>query len=95
MKWTNHPPQILLQRSFLFGITGIVLCALALANSYFGWLIAPMGPLRGTGILLQLIGLSLAVLVIRKRKLDPETTEKAKKMILILAVGLLFFILSL
>lgn len=54
-----------------------------------------MGPLNGVGMALQLVGLSLAVLVIRKRKLAPEIKERAQKMILILAVGLLFFILTL
>lgn len=93
MKWTNHSPKILLQRSFLFGITGIVLAALAVVNNYFEVLAAPMGPLTGTGILLQLIGLSLAVLVMRERKLDPEIKEKAKKMLLVLSVSLLYFIL--
>ncbi|WP_425635930.1 hypothetical protein ACPUEN_10985 [Algoriphagus yeomjeoni] len=95
MKWTNHPPKTLLQRSFLFGITGIALCLLALLNSYFKVLEAPMGPLNGVGLALQLLGLSLAVLVIRQRKLTPEIKEKAQKMILVLAVGLLFFILTL
>ncbi|RAI92122.1 hypothetical protein [Algoriphagus yeomjeoni] len=95
MKWTNHPPKTLLQRSFLFGITGIALCLLALLNSYFKVLEAPMGPLNGVGLALQLVGLSLAVLVIRQRKLTPEIKEKAQKMILVLAVGLLFFILTL
>ncbi|MCE7054748.1 hypothetical protein LZF95_08695 [Algoriphagus sp. AGSA1] len=94
MKWTEHSEKTLLQRSFLFGITGIVLCLLALANLYFSVLEAPMGPLNGVGMALQLVGLSLAVLVIRKRKLAPEIKEKAKKMILILAVSLMFFILS-
>lgn len=95
MKWTDHSEKTLLQRSFLFGITGIVLCMLSLLNIYFQVLEAPMGPLNGVGLALQLVGLSLAVLVIRKRKLTPEIKEKAKKMILILSVGLLFFILSL
>lgn len=54
-----------------------------------------MGPLNGVGLALQLVGLSLAVLVIRQRKLAPEIKEKAKKMILVLAVGLMFFILTL
>lgn len=93
MKWTNHPPKTLLQRSFLFGITGIVLCFLALLNIQFQVLEAPMGPLNGVGMALQLVGLSLAVLVIRQRKLAPEVKLKAQKMILVLAVGLLFFIL--
>ncbi|SFT95921.1 hypothetical protein SAMN04489724_2974 [Algoriphagus locisalis] len=93
MKWTEQPPKILLQRSFLFGITGIVLCFLGLLNSYFRVLEAPMGPLNGVGLALQLVGLSLAVLVMRKPKLTPEIKERAQKMIVILAVGLLFFIL--
>jgi hypothetical protein len=93
MNWTNHSPKTLLQRSFLFGITGIVLSILALLNSHFNILDAPMGPLNGSGMLLQLFGLSLAVLVIRKRKLDPIIKERAKKMVLVLTVGLLFFLL--
>ncbi len=95
MKWTDHSEKTLLQRSFLFGITGIVLGILSLLNTYFQVLEAPMGPLNGVALALQLVGLSLAVLVIRRRKLTPEIKEKAKKMILILAVGLLFFILTL
>ncbi|WP_192348890.1 hypothetical protein [Algoriphagus sp. Y33] len=94
MKWTDHSEKTLLQRSFLFGITGIVLCTLALLNSYFHVLDAPMGPLNGVGLALQLVGLSLAVLVIRRRKLSPEIKERAQKMILVLGVGFLFFILS-
>ncbi|MDR7132721.1 hypothetical protein J2X69_005095 [Algoriphagus sp. 4150] len=94
MKWTDHSEKTLLQRSFLFGITGIVLSTLALLNSYFHVLDAPMGPLNGVGLALQLIGLSLAVLVIRRRKLSPEIKERAQKMILVLGVGFLFFILS-
>ncbi|MEP1085460.1 hypothetical protein [Algoriphagus sp.] len=95
MKWTEHSENTLLQRSFLFGITGIVLAVLSLLNTYFQVVEAPMGPLNGVGLGLQLVGLSLAVLVIRRRKLNPEIKEKAKKMILILGVGLLFFILTL
>lgn len=95
MKWTDHSEKTLLQRSFLFGITGFVLCMISLLNTYFQVVEAPMGPLNGVGLALQLVGLSLAVLVIRKRKLTPEIKEKAKKMILILGVGLLFFILTL
>ncbi|MFC3417388.1 hypothetical protein [Algoriphagus hitonicola] len=94
MKWTNQPESVLLQRSFLFGITGIVLGTISLLNSHFIFYQAPMGPLNGVAILLQLIGLSLAVLVLRKRKISTETVEKAKVMTLILAVSLLFFILS-
>ncbi|MFN3801189.1 hypothetical protein [Belliella pelovolcani] len=91
MNWMEKDEKILLQRSFLFGATGIVLCLLALANSYFGLLAAPMRPLNGVGVALQFFGLSIAVLVLRKRKIKEETKDKAKQMILVLAVALLFF----
>lgn len=95
MKWTEHPTGVLLQRSFLFGITGVVLGALALLNINLKWMEAPMGPLNGVSILLQFIGLSIAVLVLRKKKLSPEDKQKSQKMVLVLGVALLFFILSL
>lgn len=95
MKWTDQPEGVLLQRSFLFGITGIILGTLSLLNTNFQLVQAPMGPLNGVSVLLQLLGLSLAVLVLRKKKLTPEDKQKAQKMVLILGVSLLFFILSL
>lgn len=85
--------DLLLQRSFLFGATGIILCLLALANTYYQVLEAPMGPLNGVGIALQFFGLSIAVLVLRKRKITEAVKEKSKKMILVLGVALLFFFL--
>lgn len=93
MKWTDQPAEVLLQRSFLFGMTGIVLGALSVLNTYFQLVQAPMGPLHGVGLALQIIGLSLAILVIRKRNLSPEIKERAKKMILVLGVALIFFFL--
>jgi len=95
MKWTDQPEGVLLQRSFLFGITGIVLCTLSILNTNLQVVQAPMGPLNGVSLLLQLIGLSLAVLVLRKKKLTAEDKQKAQKMVLILGVALLFSILSL
>jgi hypothetical protein len=94
MKWTDQPVEILLQRSFLFGITGIVLGTLSILNSKLIHFQVPMGPLNGVSLLLQLIGLSLAVLALRKRKLEVENKEKAQKMVLVLGVSLLFFVLS-
>lgn len=85
--------DLLLQRSFLFGATGIILCLLALANTYYQVLEAPMGPLNGVGIALQFFGLSIAVLVLRKRKITEAVKDKSKKMILVLGVALLFFFL--
>ncbi|PRY86532.1 hypothetical protein CLW00_10819 [Mongoliibacter ruber] len=82
---------LLLQRSFIFGIVGITLCLLALINKNMNLLEAPMGPLNGVGIALQFFGLSIAVLVLRKRKITDKTKEKAKKMVLILGVALVFF----
>lgn len=94
MKWTNHSEKILLQRSFLLGITGIILGTLAILNTNILHYQAPMGPINGASLLLQLMGLSLAVLVLRKRKISQENKEKAQKMVLVLGVALLFFVLS-
>lgn len=95
MKWTDQPEGVLLQRSFLFGITGIVLGTLSLLNTNFQIVQAPMGPLDGVSLLLQFLGLSLAVLVLRRKKMTAEDKQKEQKMVLILGVSLLFFILAL
>lgn len=95
MKWSSLPEPVMLQRSFLFGITGILLGTLSLLNTKLQLLDAPMGPLNGVSLLLQFFGLGLAVMVLRKRKVAAEFKEKAQLMILILAVALLFFIFSL
>lgn len=94
MNWTNHPAEVLLQRSFLFGITGIILGTLSILNANVLHYQVPMGPLNGVSLLLQFLGLSLAVLVLRKRKLSQDHKEKAQKMTLVLGVALLFFVLS-
>lgn len=91
MKWIDKDTSLLLQRSFLFGATGIVICLIPLFNNYFQFLNIPMGPVNGIGILLQFFGLSIAVMVLRKRKVEEEFKDKAKKMILVLAVALIFF----
>jgi hypothetical protein len=93
MSWMNKDERLLLQRSFLFGVTGIGLCLLALANTYYRFLEAPMGPLNGVGIALQFMGLSIAVLVLRKRKISEAIKDKSKKMVLVLGVALFFFFL--
>ncbi|MEX2513119.1 MAG: hypothetical protein WD398_09445 [Cyclobacteriaceae bacterium] len=49
--------------------------------------------LNGLGLGSQLLGMSLAVLVLRRRKIDTVIKEKSKKMVLVLSVALLFFIL--
>jgi hypothetical protein len=95
MKWSELPEAVLLQRSFLFGIVGIVLGALSILNTTWRFVEAPMGPLNGVSLLLQFAGLGMAILVLRKRKLSKENKEKSQMMILILAVALIFFILSL
>ncbi|KPQ13726.1 hypothetical protein [Algoriphagus formosus] len=95
MKWTDLPEGVLLQRSFLFGIVGIILATLSIFNTQFKLVDAPMGPLNGVAMLLQFFGLSLAIMVMRKRKVKKEDMEKAKVMTLVLGVALLFFILSL
>lgn len=94
MKWTNHSEKLLLQRSFLLGLTGIILGTLSLLNTNLLHYQVPMGPINGVSLLLQLMGLSLAVLVLRKRKISSEDKEKAQKMVLVLGVALFFFVLS-
>lgn len=94
MKWTDQPNGILLQRSFLFGITGIILGTLSIFNSKFLIVQAHMGPLNGVSLALQLVALSLAVLVLRKKKIPQPDKEKAQKMVVVLGASLLFFILS-
>jgi hypothetical protein len=94
MNWMQKDEEVLLERAFLFGITGFVLCLIPLVNGYFNFLDAPMGPLTGMGIGLQLFGLSIAVLVLRKRKIKETSKEKAKKMTLVIAVALVFFFLT-
>lgn len=95
MKWSELPEAVLLQRSFLFGITGIILGVLSILNAQLQLLEAPMGPLNGLSLLLQFFGLGAAVLVLKKRKLAQEFKEKSQMMIIILTVALLFFIFSL
>jgi hypothetical protein len=95
MKWSDLPEPVLLQRSFIFGIVGIILGALSILNTTWRFVEAPMGPLNGVSLLLQFAGLGMAILVLRKRKVSKEFKEKSQMMILILAVALVFFILSL
>lgn len=95
MKWSASPEPVLLQRSFLFGITGILLGTSSLLNTQLRLLDAPMGPLNGVSLLLQFFGIGLAIIVLRRPKVAVEYKEKSQLMILILAVALLFFIFSL
>ena len=95
MKWSSLPEPVLLQRAFLFGITGILLGTVSLLNTQLRLLDAPMGPLNGVSLLLQFFGLGLAVIVLRLPKVAVEFKEKSQLMILILSVALLFFIFSL
>ena len=95
MKWSNLPEPVLLQRSFIFGLTGIILGVISILNKNLQLFNGSVLPLNGVSLLLQLFGLGLAILVLRKRKLAPEYKEKSQILILVLTVALLFFILSL
>ena len=95
MKWSTLPEPVLLQRAFLFGITGILLGTVSLLNTQLRLLDAPMGPLNGVSLLLQFFGIGLAIIVLRRPKVAVEFKEKSQLMILILSVALLFFIFSL
>jgi hypothetical protein len=89
--WKNKDENVLIERAFLFGITGVVLCLVPLANSYLKFLNAPMGPLNGVGVGFQLFALSILVLMMTKKKLTDKTKDKVKKMVIVLAVSLLYF----
>ncbi len=92
MKLNTLSEKKLLDRAFLLGVIGISLSVIPLVainlnvTGYTGWL-------NGIGIACQLLAMSLAVLVIRKRKISKETQQKAKQMTMVLAVSLLFFFL--
>ncbi len=94
MKWADIPEEKLLSRSFYLGVFGI-LCAVIPLMAYH---VAPnvstrISLLTGVGIAAQLLSMSIAVLVVRRRKVTAELSEKAKRMILVLGVSLLFFFL--
>ncbi|RZS98698.1 hypothetical protein [Cecembia calidifontis] len=91
--WMEKDPGMLLKRSFLFGMAGIILCLATVFNNYFEIIALPHGPINGIGIALQLFGLSIAVLVLRRRKIEEALKDKAKKMILVLSVALIYFFL--
>lgn len=94
MKWKEMNVGSLLQKSFLFGLAGIVSCMIPLVVIALQWNLNGYANLfTGLGLALQLFGLSLSVLVLRRRNIGEIQKEKAKKMVLVLAVALLFFIL--
>ncbi|MDN3205673.1 hypothetical protein [Algoriphagus sediminis] len=95
MKWMELPEGTLLNRIFLFGITGIVLGVISLINQNYPFFEGPMGPLNGVSIGLQLVALSIAVLLLRKRKISDSAKNKAQKMTVVLGAAALFFIFSL
>ncbi len=95
MNWMNQESGNLLQRSFTFGITGILLCFIPLINRTWPFVEhQKISFINGFGIAIQLLALSIAVLVLRKRKLNPEHKEKAKRMTIALGVALVFFLLN-
>ncbi|RPA70320.1 hypothetical protein EF405_03330 [Cyclobacteriaceae bacterium YHN15] len=91
MSWEEKNEELLLKRSFLFGITGIIISLIPLFNQYFEWINIPMAPINGVGLVLQFFAISIAIMVLRKRKITEQTKDKAKKMILVLGVALIFF----
>ncbi|SHN27126.1 hypothetical protein SAMN04488057_11577 [Cyclobacterium lianum] len=94
MKWQEMNVDSLLQKSFLFGMAGIISCMVPLTANALQWsAYGYLSLFTGLGLALQLFGLSLSVLVLRRRKIGEIQKEKAKKMVLVLAVALLFFIL--
>ena len=94
MRETPDAVEQMLSRSFLAGLAGILSCLVPLVLIAMQWPGQAWGSyLTGLGLALQLLGLSLAVLALRKKKLGAIQKEKAKKMVLVLGVSLLFFLL--
>lgn len=92
MSWMEKNEDTLLQRSFFFGMAGIILCMIPLFNQNFRFSdFENISLFTGIGIGLQLFGLSIAVLVLRKRKIKHETKRRAQRMVVALTVALLFF----
>lgn len=91
----DRDPGKLLQRSFIIGIIGIVLCLIPMFNY-----VKPFAEpekiffLKGFGLGAQLLALSMAVLVMRTRKIPHEIKDKAKRMIIVLGAALVFFFLN-
>ncbi|WP_460545436.1 hypothetical protein, partial [Echinicola sediminis] len=85
MNPADKDPGKVLQRSFIIGIIGILLCLIPMFNH-----VKPFAKpdkiffLNGFGLGAQLLALSMAVLVMRKRKIPHEIKEKAKRMIIVL-----------
>jgi hypothetical protein len=94
MKWIDISEQKLLARAFYLGVFGIICAVIPLMAFYIEPNVSTrISLLTGVGIGAQLLSMSMAVLVVRRRKVAPEQREKAKRMILVLAVSLLFFFL--
>lgn len=92
MSWMEQDENKLLQRSFFFGMIGILFCMVPLFNRNFHfWDWGNINLLTGIGIGVQLFALSIAVLVIRKRKISYDTKNKAQRMSIALTVALIFF----
>ncbi|QDH81422.1 hypothetical protein FKX85_21265 [Echinicola soli] len=95
MSWMDKDPSTLLQRCFVIGLIGIILCIIPLVNMAMAVFDpAKLVFLNGFGLLAQLVALSIAVYVIRMRKIAEGPKDKAKSLIIVLAVAVVFFILQ-
>lgn len=92
MNWMGKKEEKLLQKSFWFGMGGIVASLVPLFNRYERFTDhESLYLLTGIGIGLQLFALSIAVLVLRKPKISNETKSRAQRMAIALSVSLIFF----
>ncbi|MBS9524907.1 hypothetical protein KI659_12885 [Litoribacter alkaliphilus] len=95
MRYFDKNETLLLKRSFAIGLVGIVLCLVPLYQNYSPFASNNLiNIVHGVGLAAQMFALSIAVLVLRKRKIETSVKEKAQKMTLILAVSIMFFILA-
>ncbi|HLU89221.1 MAG TPA: hypothetical protein VKZ51_05265 [Cyclobacteriaceae bacterium] len=92
MSWMLKDESKLLRNAFLVGLFGILVCLISLFNRNMHFFDYAHGAwLTGIGIGAQLFSLSITVLLLRKRGIDPEIKGRTQRMTVALTVALLFF----
>ena len=92
MSWMPKDENKLLKKGFLFGLVGLIACLIPLFNSDLHFSDNEyISVFTGIGIGVQLFSLSVAVLLLRKRGVNPEVKRKAQWLTIALTVSLLFF----
>ncbi|WP_226390972.1 hypothetical protein [Penaeicola halotolerans] len=95
-KWINDrmEDQKMLNRAFWLGIIGLISCFVPVADAYFMWELGSLSAFfNGFGIGLLICSISVAVLTVRKPKVDPIVKKKSIRMIVVIGFALFYFFL--